>query len=269
MSAELISAVIPAYNAEAHIDAALRSTLAQVKPGIVDVEILVVDDGSTDGTLAKTDAVAAQYPGKVQIIRQPQNLGPAAARNAGLRRATGTFICFLDADDQYIPGFFAGGLEFLQQNPRVAAIITGVEFVNCHREIHPLQYRAIVDSIPSNVLLRTSVAHLLGGFPEDVTFRGRAASEDFCFKLALIEEFQVFRAKQKCLRYLVRPGSHFDFFLDRTEVIDGRLVFKEVTPEEASGAMAAARRAYRSAFRQRVEATALCKRLSSSPPKNA
>src|SRR5579863_3646263 len=139
MTAELVTVVIPCYNASQYIENALDSVLKQREPDRLDVEIIVVDDASTDDSPAKLAAAALANPGTIRLLRQPRNLGPAAARNLGLRQATGRFICFLDSDDQYAPGFFARSLACFLQRPRLAAIFTGIELVNCHREVHPAQ----------------------------------------------------------------------------------------------------------------------------------
>ncbi len=96
MSAELsrISVIVPVYNHEAYVAQALRSALDQSFPAH---EILLVDDGSTDGSAA----VAAGIPG-VKVLRRP-NGGIGAARNTGLRAATGDAFAFLDADDRWHP----------------------------------------------------------------------------------------------------------------------------------------------------------------------
>lgn len=88
-----ISVVIPAYNSEAHIGRALDSVLAQT---LCADEIIVVDDGSTD----ETGKVVASYGERVKYIRQ-ENAGPGAARNIGIHAATGNWIAFLDADDEW------------------------------------------------------------------------------------------------------------------------------------------------------------------------
>ena len=87
-----ISCVIPCYNGERFLGAALDSVIAQTLPP---AEIIVVDDGSTDGSTAD---VAANYGSRVTYLRQ-DNAGPAAARNRGLACARGDFVAFLDADD--------------------------------------------------------------------------------------------------------------------------------------------------------------------------
>ena len=87
-----VSILIPAYNAERFVGAALQSALHQTWP---DTEIIVVDDGSKD----QTYTVAKRYDSaKVKILRQ-ENRGAAAARNTALRQAQGDFLQYIDADD--------------------------------------------------------------------------------------------------------------------------------------------------------------------------
>jgi len=89
-----ISAVIPAFNAEKFIARSLESVLKQsLKP----FEIIVVDDGSQDGTFEKV----AKYGDAVTCIRQP-NMGPSKARNRAVAEASGDFVAFLDADDEWL-----------------------------------------------------------------------------------------------------------------------------------------------------------------------
>lgn len=91
----LVSAVIPAYNSACHISEALDSVLAQDYPAL---EIIVVDDGSTDNTRE----IVSAYGDRVQLLTQA-NQGSAVARNNGILRAKGKYIAFLDADDIWWP----------------------------------------------------------------------------------------------------------------------------------------------------------------------
>src|SRR5205814_441931 len=104
MSAPGVSVVIPAYNYARFLPKAIESALAQSHPSL---EIIVVDDGSTDDT----QAVVAQYTGpRVRCVRQ-QNAGLSAARNTGIREARFPYVAFLDADDEWHPNFLAACME--------------------------------------------------------------------------------------------------------------------------------------------------------------
>lgn len=96
-----VSVVIPAYNRRSLIAEAIESVLAQTLPAR---EIIVVDDGSTDGT---ADIVAARFGTAVRIERLERNLGISAARNHGWRVATGELVALLDSDDAWLPGKLA------------------------------------------------------------------------------------------------------------------------------------------------------------------
>lgn len=115
-----ISAVIPCYNSEAYLGQAIESALAQSRPLH---EIIVVDDGSTDGTCA----VAARYP--VRLLRTGANSGPSVARNVGIAAASGDVIAFLDADDWWLPGHceIVGGL--LDRFPEAGAAAGAARYV--------------------------------------------------------------------------------------------------------------------------------------------
>jgi glycosyltransferase involved in cell wall biosynthesis len=94
----VISVVIPAFNRERTIERAVESVLAQ---SFQDFEIIVVDDASTDATVRVTAGLSQRDP-RITLIRQPQNRGAQAARNAGILRAQGEWIAFLDSDDMLI-----------------------------------------------------------------------------------------------------------------------------------------------------------------------
>ncbi|HUO67213.1 MAG TPA: glycosyltransferase family A protein, partial [Gammaproteobacteria bacterium] len=111
-----VSCVVPAYNAERYVARALESVLEQSRPPD---EIIVVDDGSTDGTAA----VLESYGSRLRVVHQ-ENSGPAAARNRGIRMATGEIICFQDADDEWHRDKLAKQLVLLEARPEVGICIT-------------------------------------------------------------------------------------------------------------------------------------------------
>lgn len=104
-----ISAVIPAYNSEVTIGRAIDSVLKQTRPAD---EIIVIDDGSSDNTAE----IIRSYGDKIRLIQQ-ENAGVSVARNAGINIATGDWIAFLDADDEWLPEKLKLQIEHLQRNP--------------------------------------------------------------------------------------------------------------------------------------------------------
>jgi len=95
VSPELVSVVMPCFNAKSFVEQAARSVLGQ---DYGNVELIVVDDGSTDGSSEILARLAIEYPGRMTVLHQ-NNRGPYPARNAGLQQARGTLVAFLDADD--------------------------------------------------------------------------------------------------------------------------------------------------------------------------
>ena len=95
---KVVSIIIPVYNGERYLQKAIDSALAQT---LHDLEIICVDDGSTDGSAAILDGYAAKDP-RVKVIHR-RNEGVSAARNAGIDVADGRYIYFLDADDELEP----------------------------------------------------------------------------------------------------------------------------------------------------------------------
>ena len=113
----LVSVVIPAYNAEAYLAEAIDSVLAQTYPNI---EIIVVDDGSRDGTAS----VAGRYSGRIVYLYQ-DNSGQAGARNTGIRVSRGAFIGLLDADDAWEPEKISEQMKVFRDRPEIGAVNCG------------------------------------------------------------------------------------------------------------------------------------------------
>lgn len=152
-----VSVVIPAHNVAEFLGDAVSSVLAQEYS---DLEIIVVDDGSTDGT---ADAIP-QSP-SIQCVRRERG-GPAAARNTGLCLARGEYIAFLDADDMWAPRSLRRRLRFLERNPRLGLVFGDVSFFDEHGVIvrsHLSRLRAFrqipsVESLPGCHVFLRSVA---------------------------------------------------------------------------------------------------------------
>jgi glycosyltransferase involved in cell wall biosynthesis len=169
-----ISVIIPAFNRAALLPQTLRSLLAQTVPA---AEILVVDDGSTDGTAE----VAEAFGPPVRVIRQA-NAGPGAARNAGFLASTGKFIHFFDSDDLALPDKHEVQLAALEKSgadiaygPWIKGHISDSSFVP---ENQVLQQHGLPDGdlikallsdwsiVPHACLFRRAIVEKSGGFPE-------------------------------------------------------------------------------------------------------
>lgn len=131
MTDKQTSVIIPAFNAVLTLGRAVRSALDQ-KPA--PLEVLVIDDGSTDGT----ELVARSFPERVRFITQ-SHAGPAAARNRGILAARGKYIAFLDADDYWLPGFIAACQEFLETHANAVAVSVGKRFIRSDGKEHGLK----------------------------------------------------------------------------------------------------------------------------------
>jgi len=112
-----VSVIIPAYNAAQYLPACIESVLGQTHKH---VEIIVVNDGSTDNT----DEVVKPYLSRIKYIKQ-ENRGLSAARNAGFRASNGAFICFLDADDLLMPHKFERQIAWFDQQQDLGVVISG------------------------------------------------------------------------------------------------------------------------------------------------
>jgi glycosyltransferase involved in cell wall biosynthesis len=112
----MLSLVIPAYNSGRFIADAIESALAQKRS---DMDLLVVDDGSTDDTAE----VVARYGDAVTLIQQA-NAGAAVARNTGMRAARGRYVAFLDADDVWLPGKIDAQIAHLEKHPETSLCCT-------------------------------------------------------------------------------------------------------------------------------------------------
>ena len=113
-----VSVIMPAFNAAAYLSTAVESVLRQT---CADLELLIVDDGSTDGTVACAEAFA-QRDSRVRIVRQA-NSGPGPARSAGFRAAAGRLFAFLDSDDEWDDTFLAAQVAILDARPDVDVVI--------------------------------------------------------------------------------------------------------------------------------------------------
>ena len=154
----LVTIVIPCFNYGQYLGNAIRSAqMQQYRP----VEIIVVDDGSTDES-----AVVAEQAG-VRVIRQP-NAGLGAARNAGLSEASGEFVLFLDADDELLSDAVATGVSVLQGRPDVSSVVRRCQVMDALDAHFP----RVTGPSTSKSFTRNGSAPILSGRPARRCFEG-------------------------------------------------------------------------------------------------
>jgi glycosyltransferase involved in cell wall biosynthesis len=115
-----VSVIVPAYNAEPYIRETLDSILAQTYP---DVELIVVDDGSIDGTRE----CILSYGDRVKYVYEENSGGCSKPRNEGIKVASGELLVFIDADDVMVPHRLASQVRFLLQHPHVALVFSNYQ----------------------------------------------------------------------------------------------------------------------------------------------
>ena len=121
----LISVIMAAYNAEQTVEEAIRSVLRQTYS---ELELLVIDDGSTDGTLAVVQTIA-KTDQRVRLIQNPHNMGVSASRKRGLKEAAGEWIAILDSDDAWEPDKLEKQIT-LQEKTGAELLFTGSAFMS-------------------------------------------------------------------------------------------------------------------------------------------
>jgi len=201
-----VSVVMPAYNAAATLQASMDSVFAQTH---ADVELLVIDDRSKDATWEMIQHAAAREP-RLVPIRQAQNGGVAAARNAGLEAATGTHIAFLDSDDRWLPDKLALQLAHMRETGTAISYTSYRRFDEAGRELSivcPPAEVGYADMLKSN-----RIGNLTGIYDRslgDARFE-RIGHEDYVFWLKMVRRAGIARrvpTTEPLAEYLVRTGS--------------------------------------------------------------
>lgn len=185
-----VSAIIPVFNGEATIAAAIDSALAQEFDG--EIEVIVVNDGSTDATATVLEA----YRGRVTVLDRV-NGGPAGARNAGVRASHGEYIAFLDADDIWLPGKLKKTLAALDGDRGAAMVYSNAWKIGEDGELLGTTYTpeaqrhapamedllsGLWNILPSTAVMKRADFEKIGGFCEEFA-TGHPQWEDGYFML--------------------------------------------------------------------------------------
>jgi len=201
-----VSVVIPAFNAERYLRETLESVLAQTWR---DFEVIVVDDGSTDGTRS----IAEGFGPPVRWVSQP-NAGPSPARNRGIREATGELIAFLDADDLWLPEKLAEQVPLFDAEGRVGLVYCHAERIDAEgRPLPTAQAPKPVGRVfeqflfrnhcpTSAVVVRSECFDRCGLFPEDMVW-----AEDWHLWLRIARHYHFAAVPRVLVRHRVHTAA--------------------------------------------------------------
>ena len=203
-----VSVVIPVWNGERYLREAIESVLEQ---SLESFEVVVIDDGSTDGTSGILEEYANN--GRIRVHRQT-NQGLVAALNAGLRIAQSIYVARLDADDVCMPGRLAAQLRYLECHPEVLAVGGAIEMIDEHgnskgRRGYPVGQVAATSEMLEGctlahpaVMMRKEAVQNVGGYR---SFFKHA--EDYDLWLRLIAHGPVDNLAEVMIKYRVHPES--------------------------------------------------------------
>jgi glycosyltransferase involved in cell wall biosynthesis len=216
MNNPTVSVIIPAYNSAAYLADAIQSVMAQT---FRDIEIIIIDDGSTD----QTSRIMSAYSNRVVYIRQA-NQGPSAARNRGISLSKGKYLAFLDADDLYLPDKMRLQVDYLEAHQEIDLVYSdGVRFkISQGNEIVlPLSTTGEVDIIraaPSEYIFYLMTHNIfpihaplvkrecivkVHGFDETLT-----ACEDWDLWFRIAEQYHIAFVDGQVIKYRLTPGSN-------------------------------------------------------------
>lgn len=199
----IVSVIIPVYNMEDYLLETVSSVTAST---IQNIEIVIVDDGSVDGSpdIAKT---LASGDSRIHFYEQ-HNAGASVARNHGVRKATGKYILPLDADDLIMPDYLEKAVEALEQNPEIKLVASNASFFGEKTGIWTLPAFSLRGLARRNLMnncsmYRKSDWEIAGGYCE--VMRGR---EDWDFWISLLKGGgEVYRLPIIGLKYRIRKNS--------------------------------------------------------------
>lgn len=211
--APLVSIIVPAYNAAGCIGHTIRSVQAQTHENW---EMLITDDGSTDGTAEAVEAAAAADP-RVRLFRFEKNTGLAAkARNNSMVHAHGEFVAFLDADDEWKPDKLEMQLAYLRNHPEAQALCSWYYVFGDEervRQFNSMMWRfgsprVTLDQMlqqcifTSTVIMRRAACEALGGMDESPELR---SGQDYEYFMRLVAGHETHRLAEETTGYRLAP----------------------------------------------------------------
>lgn len=227
----IVSTVIPAYNSERTLVAAIESVLGQDVPGC---ELIVIDDGSIDAT----PKILRRHGRRIRWVRQ-RNQGVSAARNLGIRMSRGRYIAFLDADDRWLPGKLRHQIDVLEHRPRVMAVSTGVRYLD--EEGRTIRVRSrekegwvFEDLLEGNYIVTSSLMlkkESLDGIPDPLFPLGIFYGEDYALWLKLAARHRLYETPRILVDFTLPSDRSFLRKYSEAEMRHSyETIFREVLP---------------------------------------
>jgi glycosyltransferase involved in cell wall biosynthesis len=219
----VVSIVMPAFNRERFVAAAIDSVLSQT---FTDWELLIIDDGSSDETPAIAGRYVERDGSRIHLIRQP-NRGVTVARNTAIRRARGRYIAFLDSDDLWMPAKLDRQLAAFDAHPDAAFIYTGYVLMNedgtprrtvrpdrrWQGDIHRRLWLEDNEILGPTVMVATAMLSRVGLFDEALK-----GAENLDLRLKLSKLGPVFYVDDVLYRYRKHP----DTLTSQAELMDAQ-----------------------------------------------
>lgn len=246
ISKKTVSIIIPTFNRAWCIADAVKSVLSQNYQG--DMELIVVDDGSTDNTWE----VLKPFLDKITLLRQ-ENRGVSAARNHGIEKSCGDFVAFLDSDDLWMPDKLSCQMAFFDAHAHAMICQTEEIWIRKGKRVNPkLKHRKLSGMIfepslhlclvsPSAVMMKREFFHIKGMFDENLP-----ACEDYDLWLRTAVDMPIFLVDTPCI---IKNGGHedqlsCDHSLDKYRIISivNLLERHDLNPGQREAAMAVLRK---------------------------
>ncbi|MBX0331704.1 glycosyltransferase [Pontibacter sp. HSC-14F20] len=208
MKTPKVSVVMPVYNGEAYLREAVDSILHQTFP---DFELLIINDGSTDGTLAILDQLSEDE--RVRVLHNDGNQGLTYTRNRGLASSRGAYIAMLDSDDVAHPQRLAKQVAFLNANPDFAMVGSYIDLITPEGQFIRTQcYPTEPECIPSLLLFQnnfaqSSVMLRRSAIPAEGYRNDFPPSEDYDFWVRIASTHKVANLAERLVDYREHPGG--------------------------------------------------------------
>lgn len=206
---DLVSVVIPIYNSEEYLDETIQSVIDQTYS---DLEIILIDDGSTDSSGAKCDGWL-EKDNRIAVLHI-ENVGPSRARNLGISKATGDYILPVDSDDILGAEYVEKAIDIMQKDPDMGIVYCEARLFGAKNEKWKLPQYSIREMLIANCIFATALFRrsdwkIVGGYSSDMKW----GIEDYDFWLSIIAlGRKVYQIPEELFYYRIHKGSRSSIY---------------------------------------------------------